>query len=84
MGAAHALFSNVPDRDERSGWLQACLERAAMETNGNITLSGELAGWVLLAYAHWMKMPMNLLLPHLVRKSRMRMTFNKDVGLGQA
>ncbi len=83
IGAAHALFAVEPRLGERSGWLQACVDRAAREANGNTTVAGEMAGTAVLAYSHWLKMPMHLLVPHLVRKSLMRMTSDKDFGLGQ-
>lgn len=84
ISAAHALFADEPSLGERSGWLQACVDRAAREANGNTTVIGELAGTALLAYSHWMKMPMHLLVPHLVRKSFIRMTSDKNFGVGQA
>ena len=82
IGAAHALFAAESNVKERSGWLQACVDRAAREANGSNTVAGGMAGTALLAYSHWMKMPMNLLLPHLVRKSVMRMTSAKGAGVG--
>lgn len=84
IGAAHALFSNEPVVDTRTGWLQACLVRAARDASGAATLAGEGAGWAVLAYAHWMKMPVHILLPHLVRKSRARMVFGKNPALEPA
>ncbi len=83
IGAAQALFGDEPVRRKRAGWLQACVESAAREVNGQTTLLGELAGTAVLAYAHWMKMPLYLLLPHLVRKSLMRMTADKTLVVGQ-
>lgn len=83
IGAAQALFADESVRGKRSGWLQACVESAAREVNGQTTLVGELAATAVLAYAHWMKMPLHLLLPHLVRKSLMRMTSDKNLGFGQ-
>jgi hypothetical protein len=84
VGAARALFSVESSAGTRSGWLQACVYRAACGANGNATFVSELAGTVMLAYSHWMKMPMHLLIPHLVRKSLMRMTADKSPGLGHA
>jgi hypothetical protein len=72
IGAAHALFADDSHVGERSGWLQACVDRAAREANGRTTVAGELAGTAVLTFSHWMKMPMQLLLPHLVRKAWMR------------
>lgn len=69
MGAAHALFGNEPKLGKPAGWLQRCVEHSVCST----TQIGKLAGTVLLAHAHWMKMPLHLLVPHLARKSYMRM-----------
>ena len=82
IGAAHALFAVDCLPGERSGWLQACIDRAAREANGKATVAGELAGTAVLAYSHWMKMPLHLLVPHLVRKSFMRMTSDKELEAG--
>ena len=82
IGAAHALFVNAPVVNTRTGWLQACLVRAGMDANGTTTLTGDAAGLALMAYAHWMKMPVHILLPHLVHKSRAHMTFGKNPALG--
>jgi hypothetical protein len=81
IGAAQALFSDAASPDRRSGWLQACVYRAAREANSNPSLVGHLAGTAVLAYSHWMKMPMHILLPHLVHKSLARMTSDKKLGL---
>ena len=84
IGAAQALFSDNSLVHERSGWLQTCVDRAARGANGNTTVSGELAGTALLTYSHWMKMPLHLLVPHLIRKSLLRMKPRKNLGLGPA
>ncbi len=83
IGAARALFAEDLIQGERSGWLQTCVDRAARQTSGNTTVASELAGMALLTYSHWMKMPMHLLVPHLIRKSLLRMTSSKDIALGQ-
>jgi hypothetical protein len=83
IGAAQALFADERILGERSGWLQACVYRAAREANGSTTVAGDLAGTAVLAYSHWMKMPMHLLVPHLVRKSLVRMTSDKHLGVGE-
>lgn len=70
VGAAHALFGTESILGKPSGWLQRCVERSVCNT----TQIGKLAGTVMLAHAHWMKMPLHLLVPHLARKSYMRMT----------
>jgi len=83
IAAARALFAENLVQGERSGWLQACVERAARQTSGNTTVASELAGLALLTYSHWMKMPMHLLVPHLIRKSLLRMTSSKDIRFAQ-
>jgi len=83
IGAARALFAEDLIQDERSGWLQACVDRAARQASGSTTVASELAGLALLAYSHWMKMPMHLLVPHLIRKSLLRMTSSKDIRIAQ-
>lgn len=84
IGAARALFVTAPGVKTHAGWLQTCLVRAGMNANGTTTttLAGDAASLALLAYAHWMKMPVHILLPHLVRKSRAHMTFGKRPELG--
>lgn len=73
IGAAYALFADESSSlRQRARWLQACVDRAAREANGNMTVAGELAGTAVLAYAHWMKLPLQLMLPHLVRKAWIR------------
>src|SRR5450830_539957 len=78
IGAAQALFAVEARKNERSGWLQSCVERAAREANGKAMVSGNKASSVMLAYSHWMKLPLYILVPHLVRKGFMRMTTDKD------
>lgn len=72
IGASHALFAANPQGNKHSGWLQACVIRAARDANGKGSFVGEMAGIVVLAHSHWMKMPMRLLLPHLARKTWLR------------
>ena len=83
IGAARALFADECIQDQRSGWLQACVDSAARQASGSTTVASELAGLTLLAYSHWMKMPMHLLVPHLIRKSLLRMTSSKDIRIAQ-
>ena len=83
IGAARALFAEELIQGERPGWLQTCVDRAARQTSGNATVASELAGMALLTYSHWMKMPLNLLVPHLIRKSLLRMKSSKDIPIGQ-
>lgn len=70
IGAANTLFSVERDKPVPSGWLQASLVKVASLAFGGTSLVGEGATLALLAYAHWIKMPVHILLPHLVHKSR--------------
>jgi hypothetical protein len=69
VGAAQTLFSEKAAPLPRGGWLQAQVERAAVDTSGTNGAAGILAGWAVLAHSHWMKMPLRLLIPHLTRKT---------------
>ena len=81
MAASHVLFSNEPAVQAQPGWLQACLVQAAMCAFGGTTLTGASAGLALLANAHWLKMPVHILLPHLMHKSRVRVTPGRQAAL---
>lgn len=67
-GAAENLFSTGKVDGARSGWLQLCVERAALAAIDG-SMFGAVAEFALLAHSHWMKMPIRLLLPHLARKT---------------
>ena len=69
VGAAQTLFSETATPLPRVSWLQAQVERAAVDPSSTSSTAGTLAGWAVLAHSHWMKMPMRLLIPHLTRKS---------------
>lgn len=69
VGAAHNLFSDNAAAQNHTGWLQKQVEIAALNTPGQGRLASALAGWVVIAHAHWMKMPLRLLVPHLARKT---------------
>lgn len=70
------------DVGDRSEWLQACLVKAAVtahnKSNSLSTWIGGMAGVVILVHSHWMKMPLKLLIPHLCRKSWLRLHEGKD------
>jgi Uncharacterised nucleotidyltransferase len=79
--AARAVFD--PERagtTMSSGWLDRLVVRAALTANGQPGISGEFAASVVLTHSHWMKMPMRILVPHLLRKSALRMNANKEAG----
>ncbi|MCX7279124.1 MAG: nucleotidyltransferase family protein [Burkholderiales bacterium] len=63
LSAAAAVFS--ADGAVPKGWL-ACSLVSAARGNG---ISASVASVLLLAYSHWIKMPLRLLLPHLLRKA---------------
>ena len=46
-----------------------CLAIAALSALSPSSFQGKLMAQILLAHSHWMKMPLYLLIPHLVRKS---------------
>ena len=80
LGAAQIIFSRDSLSDESLGWLPVCLAHAARDAKGDSTLRGQLAGLALLVFSHWLKMPMHLLVPHLMHKSRARMRFRSSLG----
>ncbi len=69
VGAAHTVFAEESAQAQEGGWLAVSVVHAALHANGNKTWSGELAGMAVMAHSHWMKMPMHLLVPHLLRKA---------------
>ena len=84
VGAARGMFADKTQPQGRSGWHQTCVGRAARDANGNTSITGELAAAALLAHSHWMKMPLPLLVPHLLRKSLLRVTLGKKMLIGPA
>ena len=69
IGAAQSLFASSQAAGQSSGWLERCVVYAARYANQPSSWVAGLAGTMVLAHSHWMKMPMNLLLPHLIRKA---------------
>lgn len=69
MNAAQNLFATGRMTDESTVWLDNCVVYAARHANQSSSWVAGLAGTVVLAHSHWMKMPMHLLLPHLIRKA---------------
>lgn len=71
VAAANCLFNGDPSA---IGYLGASLVRSACEANGvSQSMLAKMAGTHLLAYSHWLKMPMHILVPHLARKSWLRL-----------
>ena len=72
LSAAHELYTPMGARQNKTtGLIESSLVRAARHADDSGSLMIELAGAVVLAYSHWIKMPLRLLLPHLVRKAWM-------------
>ena len=79
VAAANVLFGTAATADGGIAWLEACLTRNAREANGgNQSWRAAWSGTAVLAYSHWMKMPLRLLVPHLARKSFLRLTPERD------
>ncbi|WP_180126326.1 nucleotidyltransferase family protein [Rhodoferax sp. BLA1] len=79
VAAAQSLFVDNTTAQLPKGWLQKQVEIAALSTLDKGHLSGELAGWAVLAHSHWMKMPLRLLVPHLTRKTWVTWFPDKEV-----
>lgn len=72
IGAARTLFADPPT--VRTAWFQGCIVRSALEANGKPkSWRAAISDTLLLAYSHWVKMPMHILVPHLARKSWLRL-----------
>jgi hypothetical protein len=71
LAAADSIFGKTSSPANAVTWLKRCLIGAAAGSalNGGDAVAGQLSGIALLAYSHWMKMPLHLLLPHLIRKT---------------
>jgi len=66
--AAAALFSvDVQSQKSPRGWLARSLVAAARWPRP--VFAAPLAEFALLAHSHWIKMPLGLLVPHLLRKA---------------
>jgi hypothetical protein len=70
LGAARTVFA--PDGAvtiQSAGWIENCVVRVARHANQSGSWVTALAGAAVLGYSHWIKMPLQLLLPHLIRKT---------------
>jgi len=72
--AATAVFSSTAQ--PARGWLGRCIVAASGWKTS--LLAQPLAALVLLAYSHWIKMPVRLLVPHLLYKARLKMKATKN------
>ena len=78
IDTARAIFApEFSGKTKNLGWFSRSVARAAMTANGQPGISGEIAATMVLAHSHWMKLPMQILVPHLIRKSVLRVTANK-------
>ena len=72
VGAAQHIFAPESQLELRghlpTSWLEPVLVAASRQPLGMGGVSGQIAAWLLLAHSHWIKMPVHILLPHLVRK----------------
>jgi hypothetical protein len=71
LAAADSIFSNSSSPIGTIAWLKRCLVGAALDSavSGGNAIAGQVDSIALLAYSHWMKMPLPVLLPHLLRKT---------------
>lgn len=73
VDAARAVFSpEVSGKSQKPGWLGRSVVHASKTANNLPGFAGEFAATVVLAHSHWMKMPLQILVPHLLRKSALR------------
>ena len=82
INAARAIFGRA-EIQKAAGldWLGQCVRRSALGAHGSPGLTSGFAATALLAHSHWMKMPINILVPHLLRKSMLRPAENKAAHL---
>lgn len=80
VNAALAIFSNrSAEKSIKICGLTRAVSRAAVGAHDEPTLSNGMAASWLLAHSHWMKMPMRILVPHLLRKSWLQLHGRKAV-----
>ncbi len=76
--AALAIFGkNRAGQSEESGSFSKSVSRAALSAHHSPGLIDGIAATLVLAHSHWMKMPMGILVPHLLRKSWSRLSEGK-------
>lgn len=71
LAAADSFFGNPTSPASTVAWLKRSLISAASNTarSRRDSIAGKLNGIALLAHSHWMKMPLRILVPHLIRKA---------------
>lgn len=69
IAAANQIFTTDEPASLGRGWLRSCLIHATSLDKKQGGFTRQLAGSTLLAYSHLIKMPLPLLVPHLLRKS---------------
>lgn len=77
IAAAVKIYGPIDGLHE-VGLLSGCVVQAACHAHGEPGFVGAASEVAVLAHSHWMKMPLRLLVPHLIRKSFLRMTDEKD------
>jgi hypothetical protein len=77
--AALAIFGEIrAGQSDKPAGLTKAVRRAALDAHNEPKLfNGVSATWVL-AHSHWMKMPLGILVPHLLRKSWSRLSEGKE------
>jgi hypothetical protein len=72
LEASQALYGADQERQTPKSVRARFLTLAAQNAIQPTTLLGTVMEQVLLAHSHWMKMPVEILIPHLARKSWLR------------
>jgi Uncharacterised nucleotidyltransferase len=78
VDASLAIFGGNDAKSPALGSLAKAVSHAALVAHDPAGLTANLAANLVLAHSHWMKMPMKILLPHLLRKSISRMQESKE------
>lgn len=73
LEASDALYGSDGESRSPESIRARCLALAAQNAIKPTTVLGSVMEQLLLAHSHWMKMPIGLLVPHLVRKSWLRL-----------
>lgn len=81
--ASNAIFGRQSDQAKHSSCLESCLTTLGRRTPGHASPGESIARQYLYLHSHWMKLPLRLLIPHLLRKSLVRLRStetNQNVG----
>jgi len=77
VSAAQSIYAKGDTGHVTKDWLGSYLVVAAKVGPKKGAFAGQLAGLILLAYSHFIKMPLRLLAPHLLHKLYIKITGNK-------